>query len=185
MSSGDAKRALTAHSSTPCDAVRSLEVSVRVRKPGVLVLDYALKADTSRLSIAPIRASVRADELWRHTCFEAFVRPAGSAGYFELNFSPSTQWAAYRFDSYRNGMAPAQQVGIPQISLDLSQGLLRLKAAVAIGELATLPDDALLQVGLSAVIEAETGGLSYWALRHAAGKPDFHHPDAFALEMQT
>jgi hypothetical protein len=25
--------------------------------------------------------------------------------------------------------------------------------------------------------------LSYWALRHAAGKPDFHHRDAFAMPL--
>ena len=33
-------------------------------------------------------------------------------------------------------------------------------------------------------VEAADGTLSYWALRHAAGKPDFHHPDAFALEIE-
>ena len=34
-----------------------------------------------------------------------------------------------------------------------------------------------------AVIEENDGRLSYWALRHAPGKPDFHHPEAFALEL--
>jgi hypothetical protein len=33
------------------------------------------------------------------------------------------------------------------------------------------------------VIEEIDGALSYWALRHAPGKPDFHHRDAFALEL--
>jgi hypothetical protein len=33
------------------------------------------------------------------------------------------------------------------------------------------------------VIEAADGSLSYWALRHPPGKPDFHHRDAFALEL--
>jgi len=36
---------------------------------------------------------------------------------------------------------------------------------------------------LSAVIEEESGTLSYWALRHAPGRADFHHPDGFALEL--
>ena len=35
----------------------------------------------------------------------------------------------------------------------------------------------------SYVIEEEDGTISYWALRHAAGKPDFHHPDGFAMEL--
>jgi hypothetical protein len=43
---------------------------------------------------------------------------------------------------------------------------------------------AALRVALSAVIEEEGGMLSYWALKHPPGKPDFHHPDAFALELE-
>jgi hypothetical protein len=40
-----------------------------------------------------------------------------------------------------------------------------------------------IRLGLSAVVEATDGGLSYWALRHPPGKPDFHHIDAFALQL--
>ena len=38
---------------------------------------------------------------------------------------------------------------------------------------------------LTAVVEDDRGSLSYWALRHAPGNPDFHDPDAFALELLT
>jgi hypothetical protein len=41
-----------------------------------------------------------------------------------------------------------------------------------------------LQLALSAVVEDEQGLLSYWALKHPPGRPDFHHPDAFALELE-
>ena len=41
----------------------------------------------------------------------------------------------------------------------------------------------LLALVVSAVIEDDSGALSYWALRHPPGKPDFHHPDAFAMEL--
>jgi hypothetical protein len=40
-----------------------------------------------------------------------------------------------------------------------------------------------LAIGLAAVIEESSGALSYWALRHAPGKPDFHHPYGFILEL--
>jgi hypothetical protein len=33
------------------------------------------------------------------------------------------------------------------------------------------------------VIEEVDGGLSYWALAHPPGKPDFHDPNCFALEL--
>jgi len=47
-----------------------------------------------------------------------------------------------------------------------------------------LPQSRPLRLGLSAVVEDVDGILSYWALRHPLGKPDFHHADAFALQMR-
>jgi len=42
-------------------------------------------------------------------------------------------------------------------------------------------------VALCVVIEERNGALSgafsYWALRHPLQRPDFHHPDGFALEL--
>ena len=46
-----------------------------------------------------------------------------------------------------------------------------------------LPPGRLLRLGLSAVLEAVDGTLSYWAFRHPPGMPDFHHIDAFALRL--
>ncbi len=40
-----------------------------------------------------------------------------------------------------------------------------------------------LKLALSAVVEDDSGTLSYWALKHAPGKPDFHHSDGFVLEL--
>jgi len=34
-------------------------------------------------------------------------------------------------------------------------------------------------------VENAAGSKSYWALRHAPGKPDFHHADAFALQLDA
>jgi hypothetical protein len=39
------------------------------------------------------------------------------------------------------------------------------------------------RLGLSAIIEEASGRRSYWALAHPPGKPDFHHPDSFALRV--
>ena len=63
----------------------------------------------------------RADGLWQTTCFELFVRHPDQRGYFEFNFSPSTQWAAYRFSGYREGMAewPMQRPDIHCTSSDM------------------------------------------------------------------
>jgi len=41
-----------------------------------------------------------------------------------------------------------------------------------------------LRVALATMLEAIDGSLSYWALRHAPGRPDFHHRDGFALTLE-
>ena len=165
--------ALERHFASPCAALARIEASVARRADGSLEVSYRLEGDVDRLRI-PARAAPRfADKLWQHTCCELFVADAAGPGYTEFNFSPSGEWAAYRFTQYREGAPLATRD--PQIRVRRGAGALTLEArVVARGK---------LRVGLSAVVEQTDGTLSYWALRHAPGKPDFHHPDAFALEL--
>ena len=174
---------LTVHPSTPNDAVRSLGVRVRAEKSDILVFHYSLAADMARVRVPPPGVGGPADALWQHTCFEAFVAAADAPGYHEFNFSPSQDWAIYRFSAYREGMARAERGEAPEISIDRGDGGLELESAVRLGRLADLHDARHLRVAMAAVIEDDTGGLSYWGLRHPPGKPDFHHPNGFALEV--
>lgn len=184
MSSIDMQSAvLTAHPSTPNDAVRSLAVQLRAEEPGILVFQYSLVADMFRIRVPLPGAGRRADTLWEHTCFEAFVAPADAPGYHEFNFSPSLDWAIYRFSAYREGMSRAERGGAPEISVRRCDGGLELESMVRLGHLAELRDARHLRIAIAAVIEDDAGGLSYWGLRHAPGKPDFHHPNGFALEV--
>jgi hypothetical protein len=43
--------------------------------------------------------------------------------------------------------------------------------------------DAAWRLGLSALLEEASGRMSYWALAHSTGRPDFHHADCFACEL--
>lgn len=141
------------------------------RTPQGLAARYRIEGDLSRVRVPSPAQARRADNLWRHTCCELFL--ARGAGYREYNFSPSGEWAAYAFDDYRKA---AGNVAVePRIRVRSGSGFLELEADV--------PESAEAQVGLSAVIEDSEGTLSYWALRHTPGKPDFHHPDAFALRL--
>jgi hypothetical protein len=174
---------LTAHTSTPNDAVRSLDVQLRAEEPGILVLRYSLQADMARVRVPPSGKGGRTDALWRHTCFEAFVAPVDGSVYHEFNFSPSLDWAIYRFSAYREGMSSVEFGRAPEISVRRGDDGLELESAVCLGDLADLRDARRLRVALAAVIEGENGRLSYWGLRHPPGKPDFHHPNGFALEV--
>jgi len=174
---------LTAHPSTPNDEVRSFAVQLRAEEPGLLVFQYSLVADMSSVRVPPSGPGRRAGALWEHTCFEAFVAPADTPGYHEFNFSPSLDWAIYRFNAYREGISPAEIGRAPEISVRRGDDGLELKSAVSLGHLADLHDVRRLRVALAAVIEDNNGRLSYWGLRHPPGKPDFHHPNGFALEI--
>jgi hypothetical protein len=174
---------LTAHPSTPNNAVRSLGVQVRAEEPGILVFQYSLDADMSRVRVPPSGAGARADALWKHTCFEAFVAPADAPGYHEFNFSPSLDWAIYRFSAYREGMPLAEIGRAPEIAVRRGADGLELQSDVSLGHLADLRDARQLRIAMAAVIEDINGRLSYWGLRHPPGKPDFHHPNGFALQV--
>jgi len=184
MTSIDMRSAvLTAHPSTPNDDVRSLAVQLRAEEPDILVFQYSLVADMSRVRVPLSGAGGRADALWEHTCFEAFVAAGDAPGYHEFNFSPSLDWAIYRFSAYREGMSPAEIGRAPEISVGQRDDGLELESAVRLGHLADLRDVRHLRIALAAVIEDGDGRLSYWGLRHPPGKPDFHHPNGFALEV--
>jgi len=174
---------LSAHPSTPSEAVSCLVAQLREEEPGILVFQYSLVADMSRIRVPLSGAGERVDALWKHTCFEAFVAPADTSGYHEFNFSPSRDWAIYRFSAYREGMSSAEIGQAPKISVRQSDGGLELQSTVRLGHRADLGDARHLRIGLAAVIEEDNGRLSYWGLRHPPGKPDFHHSDGFALDV--
>ena len=170
--------ALKLHPDSHCDAVTAIAVEVVRPRAGALQLSYVATGAIDKLRLPGSTAPARADELWRHTCFEAFVCPAMSDAYFEFNFAPSTQWAAYRFDSYRNGMRAAETVTPSIEARSVACGFM-LRAAL---ELDALPPGPW-KLGISAVIEETGGRLSYWALAHPPGRADFHHADCFTCEI--
>jgi hypothetical protein len=173
---------LKLHPDSHCSAATHIEVDVARPNPRGMLLSYFVTGTIADLRLPPVVTAARADELWQHTCFEAFIGTSGGAAYYEFNFAPSTQWAAYRFGSYRSGRVAAE-IGVPQIDVQSAPERFTLRASLELGRLPDLPRGAGWRLGLSAVIEETDGRLSYWALAHPPGKPDFHHPDCFAHEL--
>lgn len=149
-----------------------------------LRLRYVLAGPLGRLRIPPAPGTAtRADRLWEHTCFEAFLAPAGAAAYWELNLAASGDWNAYRFDGYRAGMRPEPRAVAPAIEVaHASCGTLTVHATVDLTRLRELTSTAL-DVSLAAVLEANDGTLSYWALAHASARPDFHRRETFVVRL--
>jgi hypothetical protein len=174
---------LRRHPHSPSHAVEAVEALALRTGEGKLSLHYAVLGDLRRISI-PAPATARIGwKLWQHTCCEVFLRPEDAEAYHEFNFSPSGEWVAYAFTRYREGAALADDRLDPQVALESRPGRLDLYALVDLPRLGSAYARGPLHVGLAVIIEEEDGGQSYWALRHAPGKPDFHHHDAFALEL--
>jgi len=175
--------ALTCDPRTPTDVVRGIGVSLCRQPAGVLLVRFSLHAEVGRLRVPAPRPSRRCDLLWQHTCFEVFVRGNSGSAYQELNFAPSGEWAIYAFHGYREPAALPDDAAAPEVTVRCSPNRIELDAVVRAASLSTEYAHTALRVALAAVVEDARGALSYWALSHPPGKPDFHHPDAFALEL--
>jgi len=162
------------HANTQAAAVRALYVVVRTAADGMLTLDFSIDADAESVVFPPPRPAGFSDGLWRHTCFELFA--AGEADrYREFNFSPSTEFAIYDFESYRAAMRP---VAAPPIEIHRGGSSIQVRVP---GDLLMLDHRPVRKIGIAAVIEERGGTLSYWALHHPADKPDFHDRTGFVV----
>ena len=154
----------------PCN----LEAAVAIRGE-MLDLRFRLTGDLSTVVLPTQIHGARRDELWKTTCFEAFVAFGDQQAYREFNISPSTDWAIYDFASHRSGMIDADAKP-ERVRVSCKPYEFRLEAVLPLPPAATC-------IAIAAVIEETNGTKSYWALRHPPGKPDFHHEDGFVLEI--
>jgi hypothetical protein len=170
---------LHAHPSTQWAPPISVEASVW-REAGTVRLQYIVSGNIPALFVPPPARSQRRDELWKHTCAELFVAAPEHHAYCEFNFSPSSEWAAYAFDDYRQG---SRQLACesPIVGVRREASLLRLTVECHLP--ASLAAAQVLQGGISVVIDDTQSRMSYWALRHPADRPDFHRRDGFVLEL--
>ncbi len=168
------------HPHRPASAVRGVRVKV-IDTEAHLLLTFSVEGAGSLL-IPPVQFPQRADELWKTTCFELFLQPARSAGYVEFNFSPSSRWAAYRFEDYRAEMCPLPLEVEPFIVAPKDQEPFELEIDLERDATISTGD---LRMGISAVIEETGAAKSYWALAHAPGPPDFHNRDCFIATLSA
>lgn len=156
------------------------------RSPGGLFFEYEIRGLREPLKKWPPRFSApqRRDELWKSTCFEAFLKPQGEARYWELNFSAEGEWNCYSFSGRRQGMQAESRVFAPVFSTETRAGSQLLRVEMDLPkEMTDLKKS--LQVSLTTVVENLQGEVSYWALSHPRGRPDFHDPEHFTLSLEA
>jgi hypothetical protein len=176
--------ALQPHSDSPRLPVDGLTAEARRKSGGKLELVYRLTGELEALLIPELSNPSRADELWKHTCFEIFLLKADAPGYFEFNFAPTGQWAAYSFRSRRSGMRNIEQVSEAPIGTMMFGRQFVLKAELDLSGVEGLPPEHRpWRAAISTVIEAADARKAYWAVQHPEGNPDFHAPEGFVIDL--
>jgi hypothetical protein len=172
---------LSCHPGSPGAAPCAIAVSAARSDSGGLLLSYRLRGQPGAIRLPAPLAPGAADGLWQHTCCEAFIAQADTPAYLEFNFSPTGQWAIYRFSDYRIRDASFLPPKPPQINYRALPDGFQLEATLAPDLLPACP----WQIGLTAVIESQDGSKSYWALTHCGPAPDFHLRSSFTLNINT
>ena len=167
---------LLCHPAKPALEVTRVDVRWQVLPAGRLMLRWQVSG-AARVVVPPFAGRGRADGLWQATCFELFLKGDGPA-YREFNFSPSQRWAAYAFSDYREAAGEAAVPEAPEISCAKGEAILAFTAMMPASIL-----DGASHAGLCAVIEEDGGHLSYWALAHTPGPPDFHRAECFTAAI--
>jgi hypothetical protein len=168
---------LKLHPTSRCQAVTAITAEIVCPKPGTLRLTYRIEGTLAGVAWPHHSPPARMDDLWHHTCFEAFIGTASAPAYQEFNLAPSTSWAAYSFTSYRDGMANTELPWAPRMTTDNAAGVFTLTAECPI----LLPTP--WRIGVTTVLEETNGNKSYWALAHPSPKPDFHNAAGFTVEL--
>lgn len=152
----------------------------------MLILEYTLQGDIHSIAL-PVAGStsIRADRLWEHTCFEAFISPEGENKYWELNVSPTGDWNFYAFEDYR--VAQKAELRIPSIQSEvLENSAVSYRHRISLNLSTLQPDihhDTAIHLGITTVIEKQNGEKSYWAIQHDGKVADFHIRKSFSLKI--
>lgn len=151
------------------------------RQDHLLSLHYSLSGKLKEIILPSLSSAPRRKgELWTATCCEFFFSREGAPDYWEFNLSPSGDWNVYHMDAYRR-IGFREETRIERLSFEVRKEMnaVTLNAAVDLDPI--LQPDDLLEVGITAVIQANDGSETYWALTHPGSQADFHLRQSFTL----
>ena len=172
------KHRLTCHPATPASLVSQLTATISELTEARIKISFEVAGDLNQLLIPKQQTPNSRDNIWQHTCFEFFIAQAECENYYEFNFSPSTLWAVYAFDSYRIRREWTTNEA-PNISVSQTLDHYQLDAVINLADLPLVNKQDSWLIGLTAVLETQQNEHSYWALKHPEVQPNFHHRNGF------
>lgn len=167
----------------PGPALAPFSITGTISREGTrLALSYRLAGPLQELQLPdPAPVPARRWLLWEATCLEFFLAPQTGPGYWEFNLSPAGHWNVFRLTGYRQGIEEEPALEALPFHVTRLPQLLTLSIAVDLAPL--LSASTPVKAAVSAILQHHDDVLSFWALTHPSGQPDFHHPQGFCLKL--
>lgn len=173
------KISLHNHPTTPATWIENVIVTCDYDADKIILI-YQIIGDITLLQLPPLsNLPNRADNLWQHTCFEAFIAEKNTTKYCEWNFSPSRQWQLYEFTNYRSSRT-LPKMSVPQIYTTVTAEQFTLTAHIPN---TCYPINTKLRLGLAVILQDTTNKIYYWALKHPPDEPDFHCESGWIVDF--
>ncbi len=136
-----------------------------------LKVEYEIVGDVSDYHFPKESQQKRANELWKDTCFELFIANASSKEYYEINISPSTEWNAYHFKSYKEEMKESDALFPPFIQTQhlLNRCIFSFQMSFQESIL-----EKELELNLALILLDNQGIRHFYAINRRKEFPDFH-----------
>ena len=113
---------------------------------------------------------IRANNLWKSTCFELFIAPKENLNYWELNISSSTKWNFYAFDSYKENMREERDISIPNIEIVQKENLYFISCEFNLREI--IPKQS--NFNLAVILLDRNCVRHFYSINRKGGVVDFH-----------
>ena len=152
----------------------------------IITLKYSLTGKINDVLLPSTSVDPRRkDELWKATCFEFFLAIKNEPQYWEFNLSPSGDWNVYRMDAYRRvGFREEALIQQLQIETTREENKFTLDSAADLTPIIQHSfASQTLQFGISAILQTQSGNVTYWALTHPGSEADFHLRESFILSL--
>ena len=158
-------------------------------KTNDISIDFFLELSTNKLHIEfrvtgeldnyifPQKSNLkRADELWKATCFELFLRNTETEAYYELNFTSSLSWNFSYLNSYR---AKVQEVkGLGQVKIEVFTNDNNFKIFFEL-ETDTFSFNQFNIYNAAVILKNSNDERTFWSLGLPSKVPDFHDEKGF------
>ena len=165
------------HPYQPCYEKIQIEGDVQFAE-GKLTVKFQWTDPDEKIVIGDALELERKAELWKHTCFEAFLHAEHHENYYEINLTPDGGWNAYEFQKYRTPQPPQESQNLVLLSFHLEENLVEAQFHLK-------DQHHVWWCSLTAVIELVDGKKHYFAVEHKGDRPDFHLKESFKLRRVT